>query len=216
MTRKLKTLGLALVAVFAMTAVVAANASAHYVFTSAAANTSLTGAQVGNHTFVTAGQTIQCTTAKFSGTQTGTEATAVPITPTYEGCTYAVGAKTADVTMNGCTYNFTGATTASGHGTVHVLCPVGKVIEVHLTNFNGAETCTLTIGAQIATNGYTAVNNGNHVDVTATANVKITPHGGGGCSLLITGKYSGVTTLEGFTDGKTHEAANKVKISVDS
>lgn len=219
MTRNLKVLGLALAAVLAMTAVAASSASAHYVFTSEAGSTSVTGSQIGKHKFTTGGQSVECSIAKFSGTQTGTSANELTITPTYETCTYA--GKTTHVTMNGCDYLFTGATTADGkHGIVHVKCPVGKVIEVHITDFPSAGlTCTLTIAAQTPAGGYTANNAavGKDVEVNATASgIKITPHGSGNCLFLVTGVYTGLSTLQGYTDGKAHESANEVKISVDS
>lgn len=217
MTRNLKALGLALAAAFAMNVVAASSASAHYVFTSAKAPVTTTGAQVGNHTFTVGGQAVQCTTTKFSSTMTGTEFGEVQIFPVYEGCTYAGGAKQIHPKFNGCTYTFTGATTADGkHGVVHIICPAGKVIESEMTNFNGTETCLLTIAPQTATEGYTAVNKGEHVDITATARIKLTPHGKGGCPLLVTGLYTGLTTLEGYEDGKAHGAATRVKISIDT
>lgn len=220
MIRNLKVLGLAFAAVFAMTAVVASSATAHYEFTSPSAGTTLTGEQVGTHTFTTGGQTIQCVTATFEGETTAAVTEEVTITPTYAGCTYAAGAKTADVTMNGCTYILKGKTTGTGHGEIYVECPAGKVIEVHLTSFNGAETCTLTIHTQAATQGYTATNNGHHVDIHATGRVTITPHGKGGCPLLVTGVYTGTTTVRGFS-AKPHvlgtaPTGNQVNLDVHS
>lgn len=220
MTRNFRALGLALIAVFAMAAF-ASSASAHYEITSNKAQTHLTGIQgegAANHTFTTAGQTIQCTGATFTGTMASGAVSEVTVTPVYSGCTYSSGTKVAHVTMNGCAYKLLGATTPDGkHGTVYVECPEGKVIEVHLTNFNAAETCTLTIGTQTATEGYTATNSvtdPNHIDIHATARVVITPHGKGGCPLLVSGLYKGTTTVEGYTDGQPHTLANKANLDV--
>lgn len=218
MTRKLRTLGLALVAVVVMNAVIASSASASYEFTSNKANTNLTAAQIGNHTFSTAGQTIQCSTTTSSGTQSGSAASEITVTPNYSNCTYSAGAKVVHVTMNGCAYILTGATTADGkHGTVDIECPAGKVIEMHFTNFNGAETCTLTIASQIETEGYTATNSvtdPNHIVIHTTGRVTIKPHGNGGCPLLVTAVFKGTTTVEGFTDGLPHTLANKANLDI--
>lgn len=216
MIHNLKMLASAFAVVLVMGIVVISSASAHYTFTSPVSNTTTTGTQVGNQELVIAGQTIKCTVAKYSSTVSGTEFTEVTIIPFYEGCSYAAGAKTVGVTVNECTYRMTGVTQASGHGTVHVVCAAGKVIEIHLTNFSGAETCTLTVASQTVSEGYTAVNNGEHVTITGTSTVKATPHGKAGCPLLISGKFTGITTLEGFKDGEAHGAASKVKIAVDS
>lgn len=217
MALNLKALSFTFASMCVMGMAAVSNAPANYVFTSPVEETSTTGQQVGNHEFIAAGQVIKCATANFTSTVIGTEIFEVAITPTYGGCTYAAGAKAVHPTINGCVYVFTGLTTADGkHGKVHLECPAGKVIEVHLTNFNGAETCTLTVGSQTLTEGYTATNNGNHVDILATAGVKIAPHGKGGCPLLVIGKYVGSTTLEGFVDGQPHGAGSKVNIDIDS
>lgn len=215
MPRNFKVLGLVLTVVLAMAASSVSSASADYLFTSGVSATISTGSQVGNNTFTTAGQTIQCTTTTFSGTGAGKETKELTITPTITGCTYASGAKTVDVTFNGCTVVITGATQASGHGIAHIACPAGKAIELHLTNFNGSETCTVTVGTQTPTEGYTAVNSGEHVNITVTQSMKLTPHGKGGCPLLVSGKYSGTLTVEGFEDISGAEG-KKVKLAIDS
>lgn len=209
---------LATTMVFAAGLVTASNAAANYTFTSSTQSTILTGAQAGNHTLTTAGQTIQCAFATFSGTTQGTSFESITLTPTYSWCTYAGGLKTADVTMNGCDYLITGATqTADFHAIVHIQCPAGKVIEIHLTNFNGAETCTLTIPAQTAKEGYRAFNNAGKEDISlvTTAGLTIKPHGAGGCFFLLSGKYSGETTLQGYEDFFGIEG-QFAKVSVDS
>lgn len=217
MILRLNTVGLALAAALIISAIAATSASAHYVITSNKANTSLTGSQVGNHTFTTAGQTVKCTTATVSATQSGTEVSDVLFTPSYAGCTYSSGAKVADWTMNGCQFLTTGVTVATGHGKTEVQCSPGHVIEIHLTNFSGTAICTLTIEPQTVGEGYTAVTSGGGViDYTTTDAWKVVPHGSGGCSLLVSGKYSGVTRVEGFTDGAAHTAENKATLSVDS
>lgn len=219
MTSKLKTLALGLFATLALSAMGASSASAHYVFTTATEPTAFTGEQIeGKNKFTIAGQSIECVTATFTGTQTGTEATELTIIPTYANCTY--GAKIAHLTMNGCSYEFTGATQASGHGTVHVKCPAGKAIELHITNLSGSETCTLTIAEQTPGQGYSAVTTGNDVKLTMTMSGIVISTDGLAliCKALATtnATYTGVITLRGYRDGLSHIAANQVSISVDS
>lgn len=221
MVRKLRELGLVLVATFAISAMVASTASANYTITSPGAGTTVTGEQVGLHEFGTSGQVYKCTTVTFEGEVTAAEVEEVELTPSYSGCTYAAGAKVIDLTMNGCKYLLTGATTADGkHGVTHIKCPAGSKIELHFTNFNGSETCTVTIAEQAATQGYTTTNNGHHIDLHTTARVKLTPHGKGGCPLLVSGLYTGTTTVRGFS-AKPHvlgtvPTGNQVNLDVHS
>lgn len=214
MTRNLKALGLALCALVAIAAM-ASSASANYVFTSTQANTDLTGAQVGKHKFTTGGQSFECETATFSGTQSGSEAGEVRAFPNYSGCTFST--KTVHVRINGCSYLATGATQGS-HGILHIQCPPGKVIEIEITNFpNAGQTCTLTLPEQTPGQGYSVVNNEKDMTVTTTVTgVKLTPHGAGNCLLLTTAVYNGTTTLQGYKHSSAHTAGNEVKVSVDS
>src|SRR3954451_12492538 len=108
MNRKIKALGLALVASFALTAVLASAASAAGTFTSSSTHTILSGTQVGNHTF-TAGSgfgAIHCTIATFSGTSAATSETDQTMKPTYEGCSDSFG-RTVDIDNENLTYTFT-------------------------------------------------------------------------------------------------------------
>src|SRR6185437_3974454 len=86
MTRNLKAVGLALVAVFAMSAMAASLASATDLFTSTTANETITG--VGeNHVFeITVGEgvALECTTASFHGTVPN-KATQGTFTAAYNG-----------------------------------------------------------------------------------------------------------------------------------
>lgn len=217
MIRNLKVLGLATVAILAMSVVVASSASAHYLFTSEITPTDFTAEQTGKHKFTTGGQSVECSVATASGTQIGTSFSEITVTPTYSGCTYA--GKTTHVTMNGCAYTFTGSTTADGkHGIVHVECPVGKVIEVHITDFPSVgQTCTLTIAAQTPSQGYTATQQGADIEIHATASgIKITPHGSGNCLVLISGVYTGTSTVRGYVDGSPHAAGDQRTITVHS
>jgi hypothetical protein len=223
MTRNLKALGLALIAALALSAVAASGASAEYKFTSGAGttNTIVTGEQTTTHEFVTGGQGFKCTVAKFEGTQATATTTTATITPTYENCTYGA-TRPIDITMNGCTYLFTGATNAEKHGIVHIKCPAGKVIEAHITEPAGTNKCTLTIAEQTATGGVTYTNNLKPVpdDVTihTTMTWKLTAHGEGLLCNTIKAAgsvvYKGTTTLRAYEDVGGIEGA-QVKLTVD-
>ncbi len=120
MTRKFKTLGLCLVAVFAMSAVAATAAQAEK-FTSASYAASITGEQIGAlpNEFEVTNAGVECGTATFSGTLAAASET-LTITPNYQNCLVG-GSIPATVDMNGCDYLFhaTGVKTAS----VDVVCP---------------------------------------------------------------------------------------------
>jgi len=171
MTRNLKALGLALVAVFAMSAVMASAASAEsaFKFKSEGTPTKLTGKQhAGNDVFTTHTGTVSCNEAKYSGEQVGTEVSEVTVTPVYSECK-AFGLFNVPVTTNGCVYTFktgtkTGATYA---GSVSIVCPEGKVIEVE------APGCTVTVGSQANVGGITFTNIGTTTTREVTLDVNI-------------------------------------------
>jgi hypothetical protein len=190
MTRNLKSLGLALVAVFAMSAVAASSASAvasdH--FTTTKPSAFLTGVSHDNEYHVTGGPAFTCTTSKFTGTVLN-NATEMTIDPEYGGkfnhtphntagtdfreCNGAGGDVTVD--MNGCHYDLTGNTTGLDAGfvdaTVWITCPAGQAIRITQLGTG----VTFTIPAQTPTvGGVTYTNLPNHsggkaVTVKATA-----------------------------------------------
>lgn len=151
MTRTLKVLGLTAVAVLAMTAFVAANASAKGVFKSSLTNTSLTGVETGgSHTFTYAGREVTCKKVKFTGFQAAKETTDLTISPEYNECHAVVLGNTlpATVTLNGCTLTFT-ASTPTTTALVH-LCPGGQHIDIHIYEAGkphavATEVCTYTV-----------------------------------------------------------------------
>jgi hypothetical protein len=98
--RKLKVLGVAMVAVFAVTAV-AASAQAK-TFHSEINTTFLLGSQTEQNVFTTAAGTVKCSTATFTGEITGTSVETATVTPAYGTCK-AFG-QAATVTSSGCQY----------------------------------------------------------------------------------------------------------------
>jgi len=215
MTRNLKALGLALAAVFAMTAVLAAGAQAQSHVTVGASPAWLTGEQhSGNHRFSVEnnGPVLECSTAKFDATVFNGD-TEVTVVPTYTGCSAAIGAEVfpVTVTINDCEYIFNdGAKVTSSTFTsnVDVECPDGGVIEVHIYK-NVAHTdelCTLTVAPQTNKAGSEFHNvagvGSDPNDLTLTTNVTVTTtrHGS-----LLCGKASNSAIYTGNTTIKAYE-----------
>jgi hypothetical protein len=171
MSRNIKVLGLALVAMLAMSAVVASAASATaFNFKSETVPTQLTGKQhAGNDVFTTDAGKVECTEATYLGEQTVSPVNNVSVVPTYTGCT-AFGFANTPIDVNGCSYKFTAITKEAGNfeGAVDIICPAGKVIEV--TAFG----CTVTIGSQTGLKKVTYTNVGAGTTREVTVDVNLT------------------------------------------
>jgi hypothetical protein len=216
--KNLKILGLALVAVFAMSAVVASAASAT-VFRSESTPTVLTGTQKAgtNDVFNTMGGTVTCENATYVGSVSGTSSTEAEVEPTYSGCT-AFGFANVTIDVNKCKYKFTAGSIISGNfeGSVHIVCPE-KPIEVT------APGCTITVATQTPTGGtitYTNLGSGTTrelgVDVALTGIHYIEDNKG----LFPTCSSPGVTTTDGTYRGESivkgeNEAAEQHGIWVE-
>jgi hypothetical protein len=146
MNRKFKTLGVAFVAVLAMTALAAASAQAH--FSSAAYPAVASGEQTEKHEFTTVAGTVKCSTANFTSGSISETSSTLTVTPEYKTCTIAgIG---ATVNMNGCDYVFSVDSSSGGVSNLNtaVNCPGGSgPIKVNVTG----STCEIQIGA--ASNG---------------------------------------------------------------
>jgi hypothetical protein len=145
MTRNLKALGLALIAIFAFGAVAASAASAETLdhFTSEKEKTILTGEQVGtevDNVFgvkVAASLGVHCKKATYAGTTASVGVTAVTVVPTYFECSSNLGPAT--VTNDRCAFVLTGTTDkhtklteptegkVETHATVHLDCDHNEV-----------------------------------------------------------------------------------------
>ncbi|HET8863740.1 MAG TPA: hypothetical protein VFM94_10880 [Solirubrobacterales bacterium] len=169
MIRNLKVLGLALVAVFAMSSLVASAASAGQLGAGSGLgeeDVTLTGVETKGgpdpNAFTAFGGKTECPETIYTGHEPEITphqflvlpAPEVTVTPHYKGCvtTDAGGNKfSTTVDMNGCDYLLTVGETTEKVGTygadVHVICPAGKSIQVTL--FSGGahslKLCTLTI-----------------------------------------------------------------------
>jgi hypothetical protein len=212
MNRKIKALGLALVAALAMSAVAASASQAE--FHSSAAHTILSGSQVGNHVFTVGGGfgAIECETANFSGSSTKVTEADQTITPEYKGC-FDSFERTVHVNMGGAQYTFTSPAATTGNANVHV---VGGPITISVTSGAGATICTVTIKEQTNNNiVYHNLGGTNGVTVTTnTNNVKATTSGGFlNCGVSngehTGGTYTGHTTMKGV-----NTAGEAVSISV--
>ncbi len=221
MIRNLKALGLALVAVFAMTAVLASASQAAVKVTTGANPAILTGSVIAHtgitglvHTFTLAGgQKLSCEETKFSAT-VASGATSVTVTPTYNKCKAIVGSLEvkATVTMNGCDYVFHGgvnvSTTTWKEGQIDLVCEAGKVVEVHVykeLNNENEELCTLTIppfANKIANEYHNVAGTPDDVTITTTATgIPVNRDGSLLCGAAsTTATYTGSTTLTAFED----------------
>ncbi len=217
MIRNYKTLGLALMAMFAFGAIAAQGASAVPLTVETAAPTVfVTGDQDGgSHTFTTPEGNVTCTNTTFSGSgaQASGQVNHLTVTPDYTSCK-AFFIANADVIHNGCTYTFTTPSTDIGDGQVtwhpndlHIVCPTGKSIQITPTVF-GASVCTQSVGPQTVTGGHVVGKNvlgSKPMDIT----LEITLSGihytgtGGACGNSEThsdATYTGNSTVRCFSD----------------
>jgi hypothetical protein len=223
MTRKIRILGLALVAILVLGSVVASGASAlkpHLTVESYPAT--LSGQQTGENNVFTleGGRKTTCENVKYSGTYTETQAkgeSGSVVTPEYINCTTTIlGNPTpSTVTLNGCRYNFTANTyvneTEATGTEEHVECPEGKKMESHVWQTsakhlaNETALCTYAIGSQTATGTFT-------YKITGTAE---TPHTYGTSTTKATISVSRtggtVTNCGAATQTGSIEAAAKVE-----
>lgn len=213
--RKLKVFSLTLFAIAALGAIAASSALATYDWEDTGSNTtaSLTGSSTSSQVFVTKFGTIECTTGKFSGTQTSTTTTTTPekantvgavvVHPEYTGCK-ALGFN-ATVNTTGCNYEFTTATTtgSNAHAIVHT-----KGCTIHIVAAGGL--CSVDVPAQenVGLVDFTneGTGSGRHVKVTASAakTNEIEYEGVGGlCSGKGTGgTYAGTVDVKAESEGK--------------
>ena len=214
MTRNLKALGIALVAMFAMSAVAAASASAaQHHFTSSSETTYLTAHSLGEQKFWATtsepeGNRVFCKSSGVNGMTTGLEVSEVTVEPSYGECSAFTGGSEvkAKVTVNGCNYVFTGVTeedvTGNQTATVHLTCPAEKQVEVEVTGLNlkcldmpGGQTLR---GVKYETDEESEPH-GLIVDAKVHG-IESKTTGACGEGTHNDGKYEGRVTVEGFKD----------------
>ena len=195
MNRKLKALGLALIAVLAMGALSASAASAGTFHSEIATDTVIKGEQIGTDVFTVNAGTVKCNEAKYNGNQAGATATTVKVTPEYSECT-AFGFVNTTIHSKQCTYEFSG-----DNLDVVIGCPAAEPITV--TAFN----CWITVPSQTLAGAITYTNvAGPPKDVKVKVNSKTityTQHSKSfpGCSggTRTTGEYLGEATVRGLS-----------------
>jgi hypothetical protein len=163
MTRNLKGLGLALVAVFALSGVVASAAQGEKaaVLTAESYPATIDGQQLVANVFEREGRKITCEVSTLSGTITASEGTNVTATPTYSNChAIILGVKfPVTITMNGCDYLMHQTGELNGLGehrfteTVDLACTSPNVAELHIyenaaKHTAGTSMCTIKIPPQ--------------------------------------------------------------------
>jgi hypothetical protein len=167
MIRNLKALGLAVVAVLAMSVVVASAAQAAPVVTiSAGASVSVhaTGENIGEKLSID-GVTTECKTSHYTGTATSGSST-LTLNPTYTGCTLAGTGLTVHVTTTGCGYLFhlQNKSGSTNNASVDIECGASPI------KIEGTGTsCVATIGAQSGLSNVSGTNDAT--DVTIKSNV---------------------------------------------
>lgn len=204
--RKISKFGIALVSVFALTAVVAAAAFASY--NSEIVTTNMTGTSTTNQVFNTKFGEVKCTSGTFTGSQTGTEkaaknfaATTTEVHPAYTGCT-ALGFS-ATVETTGCNYKFnaTEGSATPEASSVSIICETGK--SIHIVAAGGLCSVNVSGGATNANVGKVGLmtvgaGTSREVEVVSKAN-NISYEGVGGlCSGAGTGgTYTGTVKVKG-------------------
>ena len=217
MTHNLKTLGLALVAALALSAIGAQGATAvvEHSFRSDAVSqkTVSTGQNEGNHVLSlgTGGPLISCTSVTFSGTNNFNVRDTLTVQPKYSSCT-ALGSAVS-FTTNGCYYILDSDTTTNPHfggehAAVTVECEASHDIIV-----DSVCKVTLTAANSQSLHGmrYTQVAASSKHSITVTSTIgqiHYTTTGGLPCTAIgkpqgtyTDGIYEGKLTLTGFEDG---------------
>jgi hypothetical protein len=225
MIRNFKALGLALVAVFAMSAVVASAASATAGTLTAGGKTAIaTAEQTTGHKFTLTDHkigegfaTTECTTAVFTGTEGVTDgATSVRAHPIYEGCK-AFGLN-ATITTTGCDYVLNTGTPAEGggwHVVTDVVC-ASTAGTPHVIKIVTA-TCEVQVGSQTGLATSSVTNSGGGTDLLLNTNISGITYNvtkdGIGCPLSGTGvksqgDYTGTTTVQ------AHDSTTKAAVGI--
>jgi opacity protein-like surface antigen len=167
MIRKSKALGLALVAVLAMSALVASAAQAAPVTTISAAGESVsvhgTGEKVGEE-FTVDGVTTVCEVSHYTGTAVK-NSTTITLHPTYTGCVLKGVGINVTVNTEKCNYVFhlTSKSGATYNSKVDITCGAGESIKI------SSASCAAEVKAQTGLTNVAVTNDAS--DVTITPNV---------------------------------------------
>lgn len=208
MLRTLRTLGISIFAMLAMSVAAAPAASANPFFHSEFAGIFLTGGQTGAvaNTLTTDLGEMKCNVVQLSGTQAAMTTTTMTLKPKYEEC--KVGEETAVVTVNGCAYTFhLEEQMEPVEARMGIECPfAGGKIEIHVGE------CTITVPAQEPRKTVTFTNEGAGTTRSIVADLNVTgihyvEHGVGCASPNETtenGTYTGKITVTGEDSEQHH------------
>jgi uncharacterized membrane protein len=227
MIRNIKVLGLALVAVFAMTAVAASAASAQQGYFTADGSATGDGVDIAGKNQLTAfGNTVECPESTYdvestSGGLVASGSTTFTVTPAYNNSKCNSGGLKATVNMNGCDFVFhIGETTGGGETygvTADLKCPAGKTVDIEAflsASNENIKACTITFGEtgnQGLSGPHLTNKTGGKVELSGTATgVHATESGLCGNKTTETGEYDTGVTISG-TDSKG--AATEISIS---
>jgi hypothetical protein len=230
MSRYLKILGLALVVVYAMSAVMASAVMANKEFKSPQSTTTtfLTGeAHAGNDIVNFDAGELTCSNVTYKGSFVGTSTPTVTLEPAYTGChTIFIFTFNTTVDTNGCAFVFSieAGANANNEGEVEIECPNGMVIQVT------APGCTKTIPPQSGLKKVTYTNKGNAVPVKemdltfdiALTGITYEEHNippANTCPSdtvhTTNGTYSGAATVRGYSSLSTHNSTTQTGITVE-
>jgi hypothetical protein len=197
MNRRLKALGLVVVAVLGLAAFWAASAPAlGEKFHTEIEPTVLTGSNVGEDTFTVGAFNVHCLATVVSGTWAIKTPESMTLHPTYTGCKDSNG-EAAAITTTGCNLVYWSEVLGTSDAKVEVECEGTQVIKVAVTG------CTMTIAKQ-ANLGATYANGavGGVPDITVKSTWEAGFTKDGACLNIVgtKGKFTGSTTVSGYVD----------------
>ncbi len=170
---KFKALGLTLLAVFAMSAMVASSASAEaFVFTSEVENPTLKGEQVGSSSMEVEAGVISCSGGTFEGAMTGKAAAQVSLGAAFSGCTFAEMSGTS-INMQSCDLmlGVVGVEGSNYEAEAGVGCEKAEDSIVITVKVLGITKCTVEIGQQAWLPSVTVEDTGSPTAIRAELNV---------------------------------------------
>ncbi|MDQ3725411.1 MAG: hypothetical protein M3335_05935 [Actinomycetota bacterium] len=202
MSRQLRLLGLALLAIVATSAVGASGAQAGF-FTPAAFPATITGAAIGSHELTTNIGTMECAPTFHSKVmEVSSEMT---VAPTY-GTSCSIAGKEVHVSNNGCDFLMHAGNTLGEDavaGSMDIVCPQGNAIDFEITS---NPVCHLTVPGQAGLNALTYTNQTGaakdvKVDFSLGEIVYGLDNGCPGPGIYANGSYGGVSTLKAEVEG---------------
>jgi hypothetical protein len=201
MSRQLRLLGLAVLALVATGAISATGAQAG-LFTAGAYPATITGSSVGAHILHTEIGNMACAPT-FHGVLEG-PAEELTLVPTY-GTSCEIGMKEVHVTNNGCDFKIHAGNTLEEDavaGTMDIVCPEGNAMDFEITS---NPICHLTIPGQAGLSALTYTNRTMAKDVDVDFSIgELVYRLDNNCSVVgnfANGTYGGTSTLKADNGG---------------